>query len=100
MIIDFCPDCNRVHESGLWACPEPPETQAPLPTVERDFSPNQDLIPRPKQISLSERVDAWTVIYERNLLEFAVETGGVPTKAHVRRAEELADREIRRLYAS
>lgn len=42
---------------------------------------------------LSQSFERWMEIYEKHLADFAQETGGVPTKEHVRRAEELADRE-------
>lgn len=43
-------------------------------------------------------MEEWTAVYERNLHEFATETGGVPLKEHCARAAELADREIKLLF--
>lgn len=102
MSIEYCPDCSRYHETGLWQCPtqEPAEIQSPLPPSDRDPAREPgELIPRARRMSLPESLDKWTSIYEKHLNEFASETDGVPTVAHVRRAEQLADREIRSIYA-
>lgn len=117
----FCPDCHRYHAKGM--CAENPHRPAPatvpvpdpwameteeesapvqeqwpelskLPEPARQ-EPQRDLLPRPQRQPLSSAVDRWIKTYEQHLAEFASETGGVPTKAHVRRAEELADRETR-----
>lgn len=43
---------------------------------------------------LSQSFERWMEIYEHHLADFAQETGGVPTKEHVTRATEIADREM------
>lgn len=92
MLMDYCPDCQRIHADGM--CAENIyQNGAPAPEIV------QPSLPR-LRMKLSEALDQWTVIYERNLAEFASETGGVPTREHVRRAEQLADREIRNLFAT
>lgn len=90
MLMTFCPDCQRYHDEGM--CEENPWRE-PAPTVQPETQPA--LLPRPSLPKLSTAFDQWTKTYEAYLAEFAVETNGVPTKAHVRRAEELADREMR-----
>lgn len=60
--------------------------------------PPQDLEPERKLkigSHLSTGMDLWTKTYEKYCAEFAVETGGVPTREHRDRASELADREIK-----
>lgn len=103
MSAEFCPDCQQLHEPGLWECPPMeekekwPEMQSSLPPSDRD---PEYLIPKPRRMTLTEGVDRWTAIYEKHLNEFASETDGIPTLGHIKRAEQLADREIRMLYAS
>lgn len=65
-----------------------------------DPEPEPQEPPAPPKGRLTDMFERWTKTYERHLEEFASETGGVPTVAHVRRAEQLADREMRQLYSS
>lgn len=60
-----------------------------------DPEPEPQEPPAPPKGRLTDMFERWTKTYERHLEEFASETGGVPTKAHIRRAEQLADRELR-----
>lgn len=92
MTMTYCEDCQRHHAEGM--CQENPWRE-PAPAVEQQPDPQPALLPKPAIPRLSESFDRWTKTYEQHLAEFASETDGVPTKAHVRRAEELADREIK-----
>lgn len=66
-------------------------------TAERDDDPPPFV--KEHKVAIGKRLSAsferWMEIYEKHLADFAQETDGVPTKEHVRRAEELADREMR-----
>lgn len=80
MTLWICPQCGRHHSEGL----------CPARTVPK--------YPPRKLHSMSAALEEWTSVYERNLNEFATETNGVPTLPMIKRAQELADREIRLLY--
>lgn len=80
MNLYICKKCGRHHSEGL--CPARTVPQYPTRQLHK----------------LSGALDSWTAVYERNLHEFATETGGVPTVQHIKRAQELADREIKLLY--
>lgn len=92
MLMTYCEDCQRHHAEGMCA-----ESQW-LPTPQPE--PQPALLPKSPLPRLSSAFDQWTKTYEAHLAEFATETDGVPTKAHVRRAEELADREMRFTFNS
>lgn len=82
--LPFCPDCQKYHAKGM--CAENYHAVEPVKPAPR-------IMPK-----ITKAFDDWTAIYERNLHEFATETGGVPTAPMIRRAEELADREIKLLF--
>lgn len=90
MVMIFCDDCQRYHAEGMceadqYHAPESGEPQSEPKRARR-------------MPSMSLALDEWTAIYEQNLAEFATENNGVPTKAMIKRAEQIADREIKRHF--